>query len=170
MSASIHGDTDESVGARQFLTFDLGAESYGVDILRVQEIRCWSPVTRLPLAQPHVLGVLNLRGSLVPIVDMRMRLGLERAEFTPLTVIVVLSVETAAGVRECGLVVDNVSDVVEIPPAALRPPPHLGGGAAQEFIQSLATLGDRLLILLDCEALVGRGLELGADLRNDAAA
>ena len=169
MSINTPGETDESVGTRQFLTFDLGAESYGVDILRVQEIRCWSPVTRLPLARPHVLGVLNLRGSLVPIIDMRVRLGLAQADFTPLTVIVVLSVETDGGIRECGLVVDNVSDVVEIPPAALRPAPHLGGGAAQEFIQSLATLGDRLLILLDCEALVGRGLEIGGDLRNDAA-
>jgi purine-binding chemotaxis protein CheW len=170
MNAPQLGEIDGSVGARQFLTFDLGEESYGVDILRVQEIRCWSPVTRLPLAQPHVLGVLNLRGSLVPIVDLRLRLGLARAEFTPLTVIVVLSVETGSGTRECGLVVDNVSDVVEIPPAALRPAPHLGAGTVQEFIQGLATIGDHMLILLDCAALVSRGLELGADTRGDVAA
>lgn len=170
MSAATQGGIDGNAGARQFLTFDLGEESYGVDILRVQEIRGWSPVTRLPLAEPHVLGVLNLRGSLVPIVDMRVRLGLPHAEFTPLTVIVVLSVETDEGVRECGLVVDNVSDVIEIPPAALRPAPHLGGGAVQEFVQGLATIGDRMLILLDCENLVSRGLELGAEPQSDVAA
>jgi purine-binding chemotaxis protein CheW len=170
MSAATQGGPDGGVAARQFLTFDLGEESYGVDILQVQEIRCWSPVTRLPLAPPHVLGVLNLRGSLVPIVDLRLRLGVARADFTPLTVTVVLSVETADGVRACGLVVDNVSDVVEIAPAALRPPPHLGGGAVHEFVQGLAAVGDRMLILLDPAALVGRGLELGDDALGAVAA
>ena len=80
--------------SRQVLTFCLDAETYGVDILRVQEIRGWSPVTRIPKSPPHVLGVLNLRGSIVPIVDLRVRFSLERAEFTPLTVIIVLSIMT----------------------------------------------------------------------------
>ena len=79
----------ESSTSRQVLTFCLGAETYGVDILRVQEIRGWSPVTRIPKSPPHVLGVLNLRGSIVPIVDLRVRFSFERAEFTPLTVIIV---------------------------------------------------------------------------------
>jgi len=78
-------------GPRQFLTFSLGAERYGVDILRVQEIRGWSPVTKVPNLPPHVLGVLNLRGNIVPVIDLRVRFGLPSAEFTALTVIVVLS-------------------------------------------------------------------------------
>jgi purine-binding chemotaxis protein CheW len=83
-------------GSQQVLTFVLGSETYGVDILRVQEIRGWSSVTRIPHAPPHVLGVLNLRGSIVPIVDMRMQFNLERAEYTAVTVIIVLSVQSRA--------------------------------------------------------------------------
>src|SRR5262245_32576339 len=104
---------------RQVLTFALGAEVYGVDILRVKEIRGWSPVTRIPQSPPHVLGVLNLRGAIVPIIDLRVRFALETAEFSPVTVIIVLSLRTAAGVRECGVVVHSVSDVVYIEPEAV---------------------------------------------------
>ncbi len=84
-------------GSHQVLTFVLGKETYGVDILRVQEIRGWSAVTKIPHAPPHVLGVLNLRGSIVPIVDLRMRFSLDRAEYTAVTVIIVVSVMSAAG-------------------------------------------------------------------------
>src|SRR3954471_23239906 len=97
-------------GSNQVLTFTLGEETYGVDILRVQEIRGFSPVTRIPQSPTHILGVLNLRGSIVPIVDLRMRFSLERAEYTPLTVIIVLSVESSVGRRDFGVVVDGVSD------------------------------------------------------------
>src|SRR5258707_559549 len=84
-------------GSHQVLTFVLGNETYGVDILRVQEIRGWSAVTKIPHAPSHVLGVLNLRGSIVPIVDLRMRFSLDRAEYTTVTVIIVVSVMSAAG-------------------------------------------------------------------------
>ena len=144
--------------SRQVLTFCLGAETYGVDILRVQEIRGWSPVTRIPKSPPHVLGVLNLRGSIVPIVDLRVRFSLERAEFTPLTVIIVLSIMTPKGRSEFGLVVDSVSDVVDIGANDLRETPNLGGKLHSDFIQCLATVSDRMLILLDVDALVGRDL------------
>jgi purine-binding chemotaxis protein CheW len=145
---------------RQVLTFSLGAETYGVDILRVQEIRGWSPVTRIPQSAGHVLGVLNLRASIVPIVDLRVRFGLERAEFTPLTVIIVLAIDTPGGRREFGLVVDSVSDVVDIAAADLKETPNLGGKLDTDFIQCLATLPDRMLILLDVDALIGRDLAL----------
>jgi purine-binding chemotaxis protein CheW len=147
-------------GSRQVLTFSLGAETYGVDILRVQEIRGWSPVTRIPKSPTHVLGVLNLRGSIVPIVDLRVRFSLERAEFTPLTVIIVLSINTPGGRSEFGLVVDSVSDVVDINAADLKETPNLGGKLNADFIQSLATIADRMLILLDVDALIGRDLTL----------
>src|SRR5580700_150147 len=113
-------------GSHQVLTFVLGTETYGVDILRVQEIRGWTAVTKIPHAPPHVLGVLNLRGSIVPVVDLRMRFELERAEYTKITVIIVLSVNSSAGRREVGVVVDGVSDVVDVEAANVKQAPDLG--------------------------------------------
>src|SRR5262245_42890316 len=99
----------EATSNQQVLTFVLGNETYGVDILRVQEIRGFSAVTKIPHAPSHVLGVLNLRGSIVPIVDLRMRFNLERAEYNAVTVIIVLSVQSANGKRPFGVFVDGVS-------------------------------------------------------------
>jgi len=101
---------------------------------------------------------LNLRGSIVPIVDLRVRFSLERAEFTPLTVIIVLSITTPSGRSEFGLVVDSVSDVVDISAKDLKEAPNLGGKMNADFIQCLATVADRMLILLDVDALIGRDL------------
>src|SRR6187549_2510099 len=91
---------------RQVLSFRLGDETYGVDILAVKEIRGWAPVTRIPQSGDHVLGVLNLRGAIVPIMDLRRLFALPSAEFTPVTVVIVISLATASGQRECGIVVD----------------------------------------------------------------
>src|SRR5690242_12092104 len=131
-STATNGDAAGGMGSHQVLTFTLGAETYGVDILRVQEIRGWSPVTRIPQSPPHVLGVLNLRGSIVPIIDMRMRFNLERAEYTAVTVIIVLSVESGSGRRDIGVVVDGVSDVIDVDNASIKPPPDLGGQVSTE--------------------------------------
>jgi purine-binding chemotaxis protein CheW len=139
----------------QVLTFTLGEETYGVDILRVQEIRGWSAVTRIPQSQAHMLGVLNLRGSIVPIVDLRMRFSLPRAEYTPLTVIIVLSLESPQGRRDCGLVVDGVSDVVDVPAADVKPAPDLGRQVSTEFIAGLAAVAGRMVMLLDIDRLIG---------------
>ena len=144
-----------TAGSKQVLTFTLGDETYGVDILRVQEIRGWSPVTRIPQSQSHVLGVLNLRGSIVPIVDMRMRFSLPRAEYTPLTVIIVLSVESPQGRRDFGVVVDGVSDVVDVALAEVKPAPELGAQANTEFIAGLAAVSGRMVMLLDIDRLIG---------------
>ena len=144
---------------RQVLTFVLGEETYGVDILRVQEIRGWSAVTKIPQAPAHVLGVLNLRGSIVPIVDLRMRLALERAEYTSVTVIIVLSVVSAAGRRDFGVVVDGVSDVVDINEADVRPAPELGASTATDFIRGLVPISERMLVLLDIDRLIGSDAE-----------
>jgi purine-binding chemotaxis protein CheW len=141
--------------SNQVLTFTLGDETYGVDILRVQEIRGWSPVTRIPQAPSHVLGVLNLRGSIVPIVDLRMRFSLERAEYTALTVIIVLSVESSLGRRDFGLVVDGVSDVMDIPASDLKPAPELGEHVSTEFIEGLVAVQGRMVMLLDIDKLIG---------------
>ena len=139
---------------RQVLTFALGAEIYGVDILRLKEIRGWAPVTRLPHSPPAVLGVLNLRGVVVPIIDLRVRFGMPAAEFTAITVIIVLSLRTTRGDQEFGIVVDKVMDVVDIVPDQVRPTPATGGTVAAEIIEGIVTNDEQMLILLDAERLV----------------
>ncbi|HEY4369131.1 MAG TPA: chemotaxis protein CheW [Steroidobacteraceae bacterium] len=161
MNAVVESHPDALSGLQQVLTFTLGNESFGVEILRVQEIRGWSRVTQIPEAPPHVLGVQNLRGSLVPIVDLRTRLGLERVEYTPLTVIVVLSVEDSGnGHRDIGIVVDSVSDVSDLRQDDLKAAPDLGTGTNTEFIRALATIGDRMVMLLDADRLLAAQLQV----------
>ena len=138
---------------RKVLTFSLGGEVYGVDILRVKEIRGWSPVTRIPQSPPSLLGVLNLRGVIVPIVDLRVRFGLPAAEFNALTVTIVLSLNTEAGPKEHGFVVDSVRDVVDLAPDSVRPAPEVGSTAANEYIEAIATHEEQMLILLSAERL-----------------
>ena len=156
--------------SRQVLTFVLGNETYGVDILRVQEIRGWSAVTKIPQAPTHVLGVLNLRGSIVPIVDLRMRLSLERAEYTAVTVIIVLSVVSASGRRDFGVVVDGVSDVVDVQESEVRPPPDLGSRNATDYIRGLVPVSERMVVLLDIDRLIGGELGgMGIEVAGEAA-
>jgi purine-binding chemotaxis protein CheW len=140
-------------GTRKILTFSLGGEVYGVDILRVKEIRGWSPVTRIPQTPVSMLGVLNLRGLIVPVVDLRVRFALEAAQFTPLTVIIVLSLHSESGVRECGIVVDNVNDVVDIPADSIKLAPALGGGHTSEFIEGITSHDEQMLILLNAQSV-----------------
>ncbi len=157
MSTNAAAKTEQGPGAgsHQVLTFVLGNETYGVDILRVQEIRGWSAVTKIPHAPSHVLGVLNLRGSIVPIVDLRMRFALERAEYTAITVIIVVSVSSPAGRRDFGVVVDGVSDVVDVNAAEVKPAPELGQRSATDFIRGLVPVNDRMVVLLDIDKLIG---------------
>lgn len=150
--------TASKASSQQVLTFSLGAETYGVEILRVQEIRGFSPVTRIPQSPPHVLGVLNLRGSVVPVIDLRMRFSLAEVAYTALTVIIVLSVEGGSGRRNFGLVVDGVSDVMDLAPDAVRPTPEFGSQVNTDFIRGLATLGDSMVMLLDIDRLIGDDL------------
>jgi purine-binding chemotaxis protein CheW len=113
----------------------------------------------VPNLPPHVLGVLNLRGAIVPVIDLRVRFGLPSAEFTALTVIVVLSVELADGAREIGAVVDTVSDVVDLSPEHLRKTPSLGNTATAEFIQSLAVVDGRMIIILNVDELMRHDMQ-----------
>lgn len=140
-------------GARKVLTFSLGGEVYGVDILRVMEIRGWSPVTRLPQSPESLLGVLNLRGVIVPIVDLRIRFGLAAAEFNALTVTIVLSLNIGGTRKEYGIVVDSVRDVVDLAPGSIRAAPEVGGARGNEFIEAIATHEEQMLILLNAESL-----------------
>lgn len=148
----------ESISANreteQFLTFFLGGEEYGVDILRVREIRGWSPVTRMPESPEFVLGVLNLRGSIVPVIDMRLRFRLKNAEYIDTTVIIVLSVESSKGNRNMGIVVDAVSDVLQVPVDDVKPSPDFGTAISTEFISGLASLESKMVMLLDIDRLL----------------
>jgi len=161
------GSTDpraaEGPTGGQYLTFRLGSETYGLDILRVKEIRGWTPVTGIPQSPPHVLGMLNLRGAIVPILDLRLRFALPSADFTPTTVVIVLSWRSEeGGARECGVVVDSVSDVVDLAQDAIKPPPALSGHANSHFIQGLANAENGMLILLNVEELVSQDLRVSA--------
>jgi purine-binding chemotaxis protein CheW len=167
-TSSAEPSADPAEDDRQVLTFKLAGEIYGVDILRVQEIRLWSPVTRIPRTPQHVLGVLNLRGSIVPIVDLRLRFGLERTELTPLTVIIVLSIAAAEGRREFGVVVDAVADVVNLSADAMRAMPNLGGQANGALIEAFATLDERRLILLKVDRIVAVDVESAGQLKGAA--
>ena len=139
----------------QVLTFTLGDETYGVDILSVQEIRGWSAVTLIPNAPHHVLGVLNLRGSIVPIIDLRKRLSLEPADYTAITVVIVLSSRIDSGTRNIGMVVDGVSDVVDISAIAVEPVPALIAEGSPGHVRGIASIGERMIILLDSARLIG---------------
>jgi len=145
-------------GFQQVLTFVLGEQPYGVDILRVQEIRGWNSVTPIPQAPHHVLGVLNLRGSIVPIVDLRKYFDLMQVEYNPLTVIIVLTVHSGNGCREIGVVVDAVSEVVDVEDGAVRPAPDLGAPSVTEHILGILPVSDLMIVLLDTDRLVAATL------------
>jgi purine-binding chemotaxis protein CheW len=142
--------------ANQYLTFRLDDEAYGVDILRVVEIKGWTPVTRIPKAPAHVKGVLNLRGAIVPIIDLRARFALEQVDYGRTTVVIVLSVSCEEGQRTVGIVVDAVSDVMSVDPAAVKPTPDLGAKVHLEFIRGLAESSSQIVMLLDIDRLLSR--------------
>lgn len=130
-----------------FLAFKLGQEEYGMDILRVQEIRSYEKPTLLPHGPAHLLGVVNLRGTIVPLMDLRVRLQLAQATYDAHTVVIVVN----AGQRVVGLVVDSVSDVLSLRPEQMRPVPALESGFAPEHLLALGCVDERTLLLLDIE-------------------
>lgn len=149
-TVDLHGDTS----SEQFLTFILGDENYAVDILRVQEIKGWSPVTHIPNTPEYMRGVLNLRGTIVPIVDLRMRFNMDSVEYTDLTVVIVLSVKTEEKERILGIVVDGVSDVLSVKDEEVKPTPDFGGSISTEYIKGLVTADEHMIMLLDIDLLL----------------
>jgi purine-binding chemotaxis protein CheW len=143
--------------AKQYLTFLLAETEYGVDILRVQEIRGWDTVTPLPNTPEYVRGVMNLRGTIVPIIDLRQRFGLESIPYGPTTVVVVLRVTHDQSSRIMGIVVDAVSDVYNVSDAEMQPPPAYGTAISTDFVQGLATVNDKMVILIDIDQLLNAG-------------
>ncbi|GAB1390934.1 MAG: hypothetical protein AMXMBFR78_17570 [Rubrivivax sp.] len=134
----------------EFLTFRLGGEEYGIDILRVQEIRSYEPPTRIANAPGFIKGVVNLRGVIVPIIDLRLKLGCETAEYNDFTVVIVLNVKG----RVVGAVVDSVSDVLELTREHIKPAPELNSNVDGSFITGIGSVGERMLILMDIEGLM----------------
>ena len=138
----------------EYLTFRLGGEEYGIDILRVQEIRSYEPPTRIANAPAFIKGVVNLRGVIVPIVDLRLKLGCESAEYNGFTVVIVLNVRG----RMVGAVVDSVSDVLELGADHIKPAPELASGIDSGFITGIGSVkngdAERMLILMDIEGLM----------------
>ncbi len=142
----------------EYLTFRLGAEEYGIDILKVQEIRSYEAPTRIPNAPPFIKGVVNLRGVIVPIIDLRMSMGCAAAEFDAFTVVIVLTV----GGRVVGAVADSVSDVLALSQEMIRPAPEMVSAIRESVITGIASVQDRMLILMDIEALMsGASIGLG---------
>ena len=154
MSITTRGER-RNTDLQQMLTFVLGEESYGVDIRHVQEIRGWSPPTPIPEAPPHILGVLDLRGAIVPIIDLRLRIGMDTANNSATTVIVVLSVATKRGPRLFGVMVDRVSDVVNVDAASLRAVP-LGNHGSADYLLGLVSRGEDMVLLLDIDRMLGQ--------------
>jgi purine-binding chemotaxis protein CheW len=148
------------LAAREYLSFRLGAEEYGIDILRVQEIRGYEAPTRIANSAEFIKGVINLRGVIVPIVDMRIRFGLADVAYGPTTVTIVLNI----GGRTVGMVVDSVSDVIELDSSQVKAAPEFNGAVDSSCITGLGTVttGDteRMLILMDIEQLM-RSPEMG---------
>ena len=134
----------------EFLTFRLGAEEYGIDILKVQEIRSYEQPTRIANAPQFVKGVVNLRGVIVPIVDLRMKLGCDSAEYNGFTVVIVLNVKG----RVVGAVVDSVSDVLELKADSIKPAPEMTTAIDEGYITGIGSINDRMLILMDIESLM----------------
>jgi len=151
---SLHSIEEKDEHISQYLTFMLGNETYGVDILRVQEIKGWTPVTAIPNTPAYIKGVLNLRGTIVPIVDLRARFNQSNVEYTALTVIIVLSIQSEIRSNVVGVVVDSVSDVLSIKPEEIKPTPELGTGINTDFISGMATAQNLMAMLLDIDSLL----------------
>jgi purine-binding chemotaxis protein CheW len=143
--------------SNQYLTFVLGEEEYGVDILRVQEIRGWDRATPIPNTPDYVRGVINLRGAVVPIIDLRRRFKKESIPYTSTTVVIVVKVFGEKGEKVVGVAVDAVSDVRNVSEGELQPPPDLGLDH-QGFVKALATLKGEMVILLDVDHLLDMSL------------
>jgi purine-binding chemotaxis protein CheW len=150
-----------NIETREYLTFRLDREEYGIDILKVQEIRGYEPPTRIANAPPFIKGVVNLRGTIVPIVDMRLKFNCASAQYDSFTVVIILNLRQ----RIVGIVVDSVSDVMGLMPDQVRPAPDIESVIDGESVIGLGSLGERMLILLDIEKLMsGNDMGLVADL------
>ncbi|MCF6282932.1 MAG: chemotaxis protein CheW [Candidatus Polarisedimenticolaceae bacterium] len=157
---SENADDNKDQVNNEYLTFILGAEAYGVDILRVQEIRGWEMVTRIPNSPSYVRGVLNLRGAIVPVFDLRERIALDPIEYSKETVVIVLRVKNRTSERSMGIVVDAVSDVLNTGADSIRNTPEFGHAIATEYICGLVESDGKMVMLLDVDRLLNYDAEI----------
>jgi len=141
---------------RELITFEVGGQVFGLNIMAIREIRAWTPTTRLPRVPHYVAGVVNLRGTVLPVIDLAARLGWQPTEPTPRHAIIV----TQMGNQACGLIVDGVSDIVTIDDAALQPPPSTANDNIVVFLDGLAAIEESMVMVLNLSAL-GEPAELG---------
>jgi purine-binding chemotaxis protein CheW len=141
---------DAAQAGREYLSFVLGDSHYCIDILKVQEIRTYEAPTRIANTPAFIKGVMNLRGNIVPIIDLRMKFGLPELRYDTQTVVIVLNVAK----RTVGVVVDGVSDVIAVPASDIKAPPELSGGLDTQYLQGLATVGGQMMIIIDIERLM----------------
>jgi len=139
---------------KQYLTFNLAGEMYGVEILKVQEIRGWEPVRIIPNTPEYIKGALNLRGEIVPIIDLRVKFAMENTEYTPVTVVIVLCVKTENGSNIMGVVADAVSDVLDINLNEIKDKPNLGSKIDTYFMRGMYVTKEHMIMLLDIDKLL----------------
>lgn len=156
---SAHAESGVDEHSQQFMTFTIGAEEYGIDIMVVREIKGWSDTTTIPNAPPHVRGVINLRGVVVPIFDLRARFGMGRTEPTKMHVVIIVSAES----RTVGLLVDAVSDIISVNQNSIRPVPEMGLPTDDNLLDGLVTSGERMVTLVSLQGLfANRAVQLPA--------
>lgn len=139
---------------QQYLTFLLGEDIYGVDILRVQEVRGWTKVREIPNTPAYVKGVLDLRGTIVPIIDLRMRLSIEEVEYSPITVVIVLSIEVGDEKYVIGVVVDTVSDVLDVDKDNIKKAPNFGTHIETKFIEGMVMADAGMVVLMNIDKML----------------
>jgi len=143
----------------QVLSFVLGNEEYGVDILTVQEIKGWEKTTNIPNTPDYVMGVINLRGAVVPIIDLRVRFGLQSVTYNDSTVVIILRSEDTSGSQKIiGLVVDGVSDVYSLPASDIQSSPDMNGTIHTDYVNGLATVADKMIVVLNVNQLINDGI------------
>lgn len=143
-----------SEGVRQYLTFRIGEDVYGLDILRVREIRGWSKPREIPNVPKYIKGVMDFRGGIVPIIDLRIRFSLANAEYDKETVVILLSVEQDGRSTIMGIVVDRVADVMDVAPSDIKPRPDLGAKLDTRYLPGIVNRGDHMVLLVDVDKLL----------------
>jgi len=149
-SGSISSSDNADIAGREFLAFTLGSEEYGIDILKVQEIRGYEAVTRIANAPEFIKGVINLRGIIIPVVDMRIKFQLGEVKYDQFTVVIILNING----RVVGMVVDSVSDVTTLTPEQVKPAPDMGNAFSSDYVIGLGTIDERMLILVNIDKLM----------------
>jgi len=157
-------ETQHNSEGQQYLSFVLDTEEYGIDILRVQELRGWTPVTPVPDMPEYIKGVLNLRGAIIPVVDLRKRFGLPERNYGPTTVVIVIKVDSGSKERIMGIIVDAVAETYTLSQDQIQPPPKIGGGVSAEFITGLVAQDDKMIVLMDIDELMNSD-ELSIDVQ-----